>query len=186
LLSGCALGLLVNVDNLKVSPAFEFLVANAANVSNCIAGTLPETGYVQAQPVTTFTPALFSDTFHITFSRSLHKARSASTAARFERNDVIISKRACTLRGRPQIQSNQRPMRVGKISNNLFHRFGQFTHEGRDRNDLVTASQLGLAQQIDNLDGVSSWHVLFAKGAKIINQIVPDARRSSPPGVIKA
>ena len=61
-------------------------------------------------------------------------------------------------------------MSVGKISNNLFHRFGQFTHEGRDRNDLVTASQLGLAQQIDNLDVVLSRHVLFAKGAEIIKR----------------
>src|SRR5687768_7783796 len=51
-----------------------------------------------------------------------------------------------------QIQAHQQPFGIRQIADQLLHRRGQAADQGGDGEDLISARQLRVAQQIDDLD----------------------------------
>jgi hypothetical protein len=61
------------------------------------------------------------------------------------------------------LQSDQRTLGVAQISYDLAERLGQFSNQGRDRDDLVTCRQLRVLEQVDDLDSIAARQMLFAE-----------------------
>src|SRR5262245_46680345 len=70
-------------------------------------------------------------------------------------------------RRRAEVQSHQHPVRVREIADDFFHRRWQISHQGWDGHDLITASQLGILQEIDQLNAVSVRQMLRANPLEI-------------------
>src|SRR3954470_11889323 len=61
-----------------------------------------------------------------------------------------------------EVQTDQDPLGVGEVADDLAHRFGQPALEGGDGDDLLALGQLRALEQVDDLDGVLAGEVLLA------------------------
>ena len=73
----------------------------------------------------------------------------------------------------PQIQTNQHPFGIRQIADDLADRFGQFPHQGRDRQDLVAMRQLRVFQQVDHFNFIASGQVLLTNDFLISKILQP-------------
>jgi len=68
---------------------------------------------------------------------------------------------------RPQVQAYQHPLGIGEIADDFPHWLGEFAYQCGDREDLIPLRQLGMLEQIDDLDVVIAIHMLFAEPFQI-------------------
>src|SRR5580765_3392552 len=101
---------------------------------------------------------------------SLHIARRLFTA-QSDRGVSPVTYRRRTYRpgattawssSRTEIQSYEHTLRVRQIADDPLDRFGQPSHERRQRQDLVAVGELRVLDEIDDLDLVASRQVRFA------------------------
>jgi len=63
---------------------------------------------------------------------------------------------------RLQVQPDEHALSIGKIADDFFQRRRKPTDQSRNGYDLISGRQLGIAQQIDNLNSISVAHVRLA------------------------
>src|SRR5580698_1920239 len=69
-----------------------------------------------------------------------------------------------------KIQANQDPLGIGQVTDDLLDRLGQPPHQGRNRENLVALGQLRLLDQIDDLDVILAFQMLFADLLQILKR----------------
>ena len=69
--------------------------------------------------------------------------------------------------GRTQVESDQHPLGVRQIADDLLNGLGQSAHQRRHSENLVAAGELRVLQQVDHLDVIAPGEILLADAFEI-------------------
>src|SRR6185295_458867 len=70
-------------------------------------------------------------------------------------------------RPRPQVQAHEHALGIRQVADDLAHRLGQPADQGGDGQDLVRARELGVGDQVHDLDAVLAGQVLLAEPLQV-------------------
>ena len=66
-----------------------------------------------------------------------------------------------------QIHPHQNPLGVGEVADDLAYRWREFTHQGGDGQNLVVLGQMGRLHQVNHLNLVAPFQVLFTEALEV-------------------
>ena len=81
-----------------------------------------------------------------------------------------VGQRRSSLRLRANIQTYENALLVGKVPQNLLHRFRKSPHQRRQREYLIAGSELRFFHQVDHFDCIPAFKVLLADTVKIVDR----------------